>query len=107
MAALDGKITIEINYRPCIVHIPEVSEKLRNMSGKVTTKVLKESEEHKALFHFWGYHSEIGGHPGGGGRVSETFGIVEYEDGTVHEIEPQNIRFVDNAISGYAFPGME
>lgn len=47
----------------------------------------------------------IGGHPGG--QISEIFAIVEYEDSTVHEIEPQNIQFVDNAISEYAFPGME
>lgn len=35
-----------------------------------------------------------GGHPAG--QVSSTFAIVEFEDGTVHEIEPWNIRFVDN-----------
>lgn len=112
MAGLDEKITIGIQYRPCIVHIPEERERIRNMSGKVTTKVIREVEQHKALFHCWDHRSElcdaspmIGGHPGG--QVSCTFAIVEYEDGTVHEVEPQNIRFVDNAFFEYTFPEME
>lgn len=29
MAALDGKITIGIDYRPCIVHIPAVTRNRR------------------------------------------------------------------------------
>lgn len=41
----------------------------------------------------WGGHSA--------GQVSSTFAIVEFEDGTVHEIEPCNIRFVDNAMREY------
>ena len=47
----------------------------------------------------------IGGHPGG--QISGTFAIVEYEDGTIHEVEPTQIRFVDNAMSEYVFPEME
>ena len=47
----------------------------------------------------------IGGHPGG--QVSGTFAIVEYEDGTVHEVEPTQIQFVDNAMREYTFPEME
>ena len=42
-----------------------------------------------------------GGHPGG--QISATFAIVEYEDGTIHEVEPQNVRFVDGLINQYAF----
>lgn len=42
-----------------------------------------------------------GGHPGG--QISATFGLVEYEDGTMHEVEPQNIRFVDGRINEYGF----
>lgn len=93
MAGLGGKIEIGIEYRPCIVK-----------TGKET--------ETKALFNCWSHRSElcdaspmIGGHPGG--QVSATFAIVEYEDGTVHEVEPQNIRFVDRLISEYAFPETE
>lgn len=111
MSALDGKITIESGLRQCIVHIPEKREYFReNRERKYRIK--KSAEDIKALFHCWGYRSElvdassmIGGHPGG--QVSATFAIVEYEDGTVHEVEPQNIRFVDNAMSEYAFPEME
>lgn len=103
MAALDGKITIGIEYRPCVVYFPEIKRK----AGKTELLIQKE-EKHKALFHCWNHRSElydaspmIGGHPGG--QVSGTFAIVEYEDGTVHEVEPQNIRFVDNLITEYAF----
>ena len=111
MAALDGKITIGIDYRPCIVHIPERREYFYE-NHKRKYRVKKSSEDIKALFHCWNYRSElydaspmIGGHSGG--RVSGTFAIVEYEDGTIHEVEPTQIRFVDNAMSEYAFPEME
>lgn len=43
----------------------------------------------------------IGGHSAG--QISSTFAIVEFEDGTVHEIEPCNIRFVDNLTMEYSF----
>lgn len=107
MGALDGKITNGIDYRPCVVYFPEIKRKVAK-----TELLIQKEEKHKALFHCWDHRSElfdaspmIGGHPGG--QVSETFAIVEYEDGTIHEVEPQNIRFVDNAISKYAFLGME
>ena len=107
MAALDGKITIESGLRPCIVHIPEEREYFReNRERKYRIK--KSSEDIKALFHCWNFYSElcgaspmIGGHPGG--QVSGTFAIVEYKDGTIHEVEPTQIRFVDNAMSEYVF----
>ena len=70
MGTLDGKITIEIGLRPCIV-----------------------KNSVKALFHF--YHPVTGN------------AIVEYEDGTIHEVEPTQMRFVDNAMSEYAFQEME
>ena len=75
-------------------------------------RVKESSKDVKALFHCWSYRSElvdvspmIGGHPGG--QVSGTFAIVEYEDGTVHEVEPTQIQFVDNAMREYTFPEME
>lgn len=111
MAALDGKITIGIDYRPCMVHIPEQREYFY-ANRKREYRMKKPSEDVAALFHCWNHRSEVvgesplrGGHPGG--QISGTFAIVEYEDGTVHEVEPQNIRFVDNLISEYAFPEME
>lgn len=97
MAALDGKITNERGLRPCIVRIPAKKKQFKEM---------------KALFHCWDFRSEVigesylrGGHPAG--QISATFALVEYEDGTIHEVEPTQIRFVDNAMSEYVFPGME
>ena len=37
------------------------------------------------------------------GQISSTFAIVEFEDGTVHEVELWNIRFVDNLTTEYSF----
>ena len=109
MAALDGKITIGIDYRPCMVHIPAKVKHKRNTSTNPGEYIIESPEcEIKALFHCWDYHSElydasplIGGHSAG--QVSGTFGIVEYEDGTVHEVLPTQIRFVDREIKNYAF----
>lgn len=109
MAALDGKITIEKELRPCIVHIPSETRVLRKNKEGRFQETKSEGQDLKALFHCWDHRSElygaspmIGSHPGG--QVSGTFAIVEYEDGTVHEVKPQNIRFVDNAMCEYVFP---
>lgn len=94
MAALDGKITIEIDYRPCMVHIPVKVKHKRNTSTNPGEYIIESPEyETKALFHCW--------HPVTGNA------LVEYEDGTIHEVEPTQIRFVDNAMSEYVFPEME
>ena len=94
MAALDGKITIERELRPCIVHITEISYKSWDNEKQEMKHVVKRKEEtHKDLFHCW--------HPVTGNA------IVEYEDGTVHEAKPAHIRFVDNAMREYVFPEME
>ena len=97
MAALDGKITIESGLRPCIVRIPDKKKQFKEM---------------KALFHCWDFRSEVigesylrGGHPAG--QISATFALVEYSDGTIHEVEPTQIRFVDNPMIEYVFPKME
>ena len=57
-------------------------------------------EEKKAFFHRWGDIAEPippsalrGGHPGG--QYWQTFGIVEYEDGSVVMVHPSKIRFTD------------
>lgn len=56
-----------------------------------------------ALFHKWttrkqviGQSPMIGGHPGG--QIEFTFGLVEYEDGTIEEIVPAEITFIDGRI---------
>lgn len=62
----------------------------------------------KALFHMWDEVKQIvppsnmiGGH--GGGVVSETFGIVELQDGTVKECYPNEIKFLDNKFKEICF----
>lgn len=95
MASLDGKITIGIDYRPCIVHILE--ESVRCSGGKM--RIITREQNEKALFHCWSHRSEAGIM----GQNSSTFAIVELEDGTVHEVEPWNIRFADNVMNEYAF----
>lgn len=75
-------------YRPCIV------------CGK------------KALFHRWVDKAHVvsesalrGGHPAG--QLWVVVGIVEYEDGTVHEAYPDEIRFVPGKIRDYSFGELE
>lgn len=66
-------------------------------------------KKEKALFHCWCYESEVvapspfnGGHPGG--TVSATTGIVELEDGSVCQVYPRHIQFLDRKFDEYAFP---
>lgn len=92
MAALDGKITIERELRPCIVHVPAVQETYYK-GEYLARRIIEPDHEVNTLFHCW--------HPVTGNA------IVEYEDGTVHEVDPTQIRFVDNAMSEYVFPEME
>lgn len=65
-------------------------------------------EGKKALFHRWEEFSKIvapspmiGGHAGG--QITETFAIVEYEDGTIQEVQPNRIKFVTGIINEYDF----
>lgn len=62
----------------------------------------------KALFHKWNDVRQIvepsnmiGGH--GGGVISQTFGMVEMEDGTVKECYINDVKFTDNKINEYCF----
>ena len=69
MASLDGTLTItNSEYRPCVV------DEKRAML--VDASPLR------------------GGHPGG--QYWITLGIVEYEDGSMDEISPRKIRFLDS-----------
>ena len=114
MSAFDGKIIIEREFRPCIVHIPEKRQNYRKRGDELNVydKVIEPEKNIKALFHCWNFRSELVEEPlcyGGyhAGQISATFALVEYEDGTIHEVEPAQIRFADNAMSEYAFPEME
>lgn len=106
MAALDGTITMtSAEYRPCYVN------------------------DKKALFHRWIDKEEVvlqfngfllstdeiaaaledyrtkGILPNNTNveKVKTTLAIVEYEDGTIDEVRPQQIRFADDKINEYAF----
>ena len=94
MAALDGKITIGIEYRPCMVHIPEQRELRRKANEDFPREiVIAPDQDIKAIFHTWNTFT---------GKD-----IVEYGDGTIHEVEPTQIRFVDNPMIEYVFTEME
>lgn len=76
MASMDATFSIGAELRPCLV------------DGK------------RALWHKWTTRWEIvppsimaGGH--GGGQVSASLALVEFEDGTVAEVYPSRVRFLD------------
>lgn len=78
MSSMDATFSIEAELRPCLV------------DGK------------RALWHEWTTRWEIvppsimaGGH--GGGQVSASLALVEFEDGTVAEVYPSRVRFLDTA----------
>jgi hypothetical protein len=84
MARSSSEISIRGDLRPCIVI------------------------NRKALFHKWSDKSKIvepspmiGGH--NGGVLKYTVGIIEYEDGTVTECYPYEIKFVDGKAKEYCF----
>lgn len=61
-----------------------------------------------ALFHRWADKAQTvgesplrGGHSSG--QVWLVVGIIEYEDGTVHEAYPYEIRFLDGKLNEYCF----
>ena len=90
MVALDGKITIEKELRPCIVDSIVEHSICSHQDGSLEI-ITDKTEQRRALFHVW----------------MQGKAIVEYEDGSIHEVKPTQIRFVDNAIRGYPFPQME
>lgn len=66
----------------------------------------------KALFHTWNHYSEIvppspmvGGHSGG--VLSDTYAIVEFEDGSVEKYRAHEVRFLDGKIKEYCFTESE
>ena len=89
MASINNTVILQtIEYRPCEVN------------GK------------KALFHKWNTFCGviepspmIGGAPGG--QIQYTMGLVEFADGTIKEVGPASIHFLDNKIAEYRFPDSE
>lgn len=90
------------NLRPCIINIPEITGKYRTEGNSVIqTRVVREAETHKGYFHTWAHESYVtNGFVVGttAGQVSSLYGIVEYEDGTVHKVEPECIIFTDKHV---------
>lgn len=87
MANLSG-IEIKPRLRPCLV------------AGQGGTS--------RALFHCWSNKAYVvppsllkGGHTGG--QVWTTYGIVEMEDGSVFEVLPSSIEFLDPPHEEYAW----
>lgn len=81
--------------RPCTV-------KLRSYrtvnSPEIKKRVVKEAEIHKGYFHAWAVESYVSnGYLVGttAGQMSTFYGVVEYEDGTVHKVPPECITFTD------------
>ena len=81
-------IHVEIKVRPCKV------------------------DGNKALFHCWGHRATVvgdsplrGGHCAG--QISTIFGAIEKEDGTVHEVMPTSIQFVDHLMDEFAWPSSD
>jgi hypothetical protein len=87
--------------RPCYVTRREVTVGDKPHALKTTVRT------DNALFHCWEQKSQVvapspmvGGHPGG--TVSGVLGIVEFANGSIAEVEPTDIVFIDNKHEEYA-----
>lgn len=81
--------------RPCIVEIMKYQNKHTGQCGIAETEV----EAHKGYFHCWDNEAYVTNGLAIGtvsGQVSTLYGIVEYEDGSVHRVAPECISFTDN-----------
>lgn len=81
---------------PCIVKIGEITERHHYANGISKTKVINEAKIHKGRFHTWGVEAHTkNGYLAGtvAGQVSILYGLVEYEDGTMHKVNPECIFF--------------
>ena len=88
--------------RPCYVKTYTYNKKVR--------RYVPEGER-KALFHGWFLFGQVldpsplvGGHAGG--ILHHTMGIIEFEDGTVHQVQAEDIRFIGNEFANYCFEEM-
>lgn len=62
-------------------------------------------DNRNAFFHKWVTRKNvvepsplIGGHPGG--QIQFELGIIEFEDGTIAEVAPHQIKFIDGKVKG-------
>lgn len=87
----------EKSLRPCIVKDNKVVMEIRYVNDKLK-KELVEYETYKGLFHTWGidaYVTEAYLIGMSGGQFSSLYGVVEFEDGTIHKVDPESITFID------------
>lgn len=80
--------------RPCIVKMLKYPKRKRNQCSKIDP----EEEIHKGYFHIWGSESYVVNAYLIGetsGQISTLYGVVEYEDGTVHRVPPECITFTE------------
>lgn len=80
--------------RPCTIKIMKYPNRKINQCSKIEP----EEEMHKGYFHTWGSEAYVtNGFLAGttAGQMSTLYGIVEYEDGTVHRVLPECIAFTD------------
>ena len=82
---------MEKELRPCTVKIGEETKTVRYANSEPIAKIVKEGETHKGYFHKWiDEGASIGCE-----SVMKSYGIVEYDDGTVHKVDPECITFSD------------
>lgn len=83
--------------RKCIVTIPSIERYMgRNAAGELQKEVLIESETHNAVFHRWvDEQYKVPVYRSGSCQYSSVFALVEYEDGKVHKVDPEYIRFAE------------
>ena len=79
------------------IHTPILgnsSKRKRNQCSKIDP----EEEIHNGYFHIWGSESYVVNAYLIGetsGQISTLYGVVEYEDGTVHRVPPECITFTE------------
>lgn len=76
------------SLRTCIVEMPE------NLSAKSVHCGIEKPRRQVGYFHLWCCESEDA-YIIGASRASTLYGIVEYDDGTVHRVPPEYITFTD------------
>lgn len=93
-----GRIMQKNELRPCIVKIGEITERKRFLNGEQEINVIKEAEIYKGYFHTWendAYVSNAYLIGMSAGQFSSLYGVVEFEDGTIHKVDPESITFID------------
>lgn len=83
--------------RPCIVTIAAYPQSRANGNAIIEQRI----ETHKGYFHTWEVEAYVtNGYLSGttAGKMSALYGIVEYEDGAIHRLAPEYIRFTDREV---------